>query len=242
MNIYIEENYNQFSQRAASDELAYLKSLSKPLICPATGDSPKGMYRHIAQQVAEEKIDISAWRFVGLDEWIGMNASDEGSCHFHLNNDLLILLKAPDDNVFFFDGKAADLESEVERTDRFLEKNGPIDLAILGIGLNGHIGMNEPGTDPSLHTHIASIDAITQESGQKYFTKPKDISRGITLGIADIMEARNVFLLISGQNKSPVARAFVEGIVSRDLPATFLQDHPNCSVYLDEAAATLLKK
>jgi galactosamine-6-phosphate isomerase len=242
MTILIEKDYRLMSAKAAEDVMKLLDTLQNPLICPATGDSPKGLYREMIRQINNKKTSISHWNFVGLDEWVGMNGKDEGSCRFHLDNDLLNPLNVKQNNICFFDGRFADLQQEITKTNDFIKKNGGIDLAVAGLGLNGHIGMNEPGTDPFLHAHISEIDPMTQQSGQKYFTHPQPLSRGITLGIKDIMDARQVILLISGFKKAEISRAILEDEISTRLPGSFLRNHPNCTVYLDEAAASLLKK
>mgnify|MGYP001799336298 CR=1 FL=1 len=138
-------------------------------MCTASGDSPKGLYKALIKQVNENKIDISSWNFVGLDEWLGMNRNDEGSCRFHLNNDLFQPLHVEENKISFFDGRAKDLEKECDRIENSIIKIGGIDVAIVGLGLNGHVGMNEPGTPADLRSHVAEIDRQTQQAGQKYF-------------------------------------------------------------------------
>ena len=108
--------------------------------------------------------------------------------------------------------------------------------------MNGHVGMNEPGTDPDLHSHVSDIDVITQQVGQKYFKKSRQISRGITLGIADIMEARHVILLVSGNKKATIVQQILEGEISEEFPASLLRRHKSFSVYLDEEAGSGLSK
>ena len=240
MTVLIEKDYNRMSAKAAEEVVKILEPLQNPLICPATGDSPKGLYQEMIFRIKKKNINTSDWNFVGLDEWVGMNGKDEGSCRFHLDNDLLNPLEVRKSNIGFFDGRSKNLGEEIIKANDFIKKNGGIDLAILGLGLNGHIGMNEPGTDPSLHAHIAEIAAITQQSGQKYFTHPQKLTGGITLGIKDIMGSRHVILLISGVKKAKIARAILEDEISAQLPGSFLRKHENCTVYLDEDAASQL--
>ncbi|MGN6532113.1 MAG: glucosamine-6-phosphate deaminase [Ginsengibacter sp.] len=242
MTILIEKDYNRMSAKAAEEVLKILEPIQNPLICPATGDSPKGLYQEIIIQINKKNTNTSKWNFIGLDEWVGMNGKDEGSCRFHLDNDLLNPLSVQENNICFVDGRSPDLQEEISKANEFIKKNNGIDLAIVGLGLNGHIGMNEPGTDPSLNAHVSVIDPITQLSGQKYFTHPQEITGGITLGIKDIMEADHVILLISGVKKAKIARAVLEDDISEQLPASFLRNHQNCTVYLDKDAASLLKK
>jgi len=242
MHIFIEKDYDLMSAKASEDIMKLLETLQNPLICPATGDSPKGLYHEMIKRLIKKNRNINDWNFIGLDEWVGMNGKDQGSCRFHLDNDLLNPLKVPESRISFFDGRASNIKDEISKANDFIKKNRAIDLVILGLGLNGHIGMNEPGTDPSLHTHITAIDPVTQQSGQKYFTHPQPLNQGITLGIADIMEPRHVILLISGGKKAEIARAILEDEISDQLPASFLRNHENYTVYLDKDAASLLRK
>jgi len=242
MKIFIEKNYELMSAKAADEVMKTITPLKKPVLCPATGDSPKGLYKEMIDRIRRKKIKVSDWCFVGLDEWLGMNGNDEGSCRYHLNNDLLKPLCIDEKKVSFFDGSAKDIQNEIQKTDNFIKKHGGIDLAIVGLGLNGHVGMNEPGTDSSLHSHISEIDSITQKTGQKYFKKERKLARGITLGIANLMEARKVILLVSGNKKAEIAQKVLEGNISEMIPASLLRGHKNFSVYLDEEAAGLLNK
>ena len=171
------------------------------MLCTASGDSPAGLYKELIRQVNEKKIDVSGWYFVSLDEWLGLNGDDEGSCRFHLNNQLFNPLQVAENNIGFFDGRAKDPEMECERIENFITGHGGIDIAIVGLGMNGHVGMNEPGTSPSLFAHIADIDTITQKVGQKYFKKEQQLTHGLTLGISSLMEARYVMLIVSGHKK-----------------------------------------
>lgn len=242
MKIIIEPNYESMSAKAADDVMKIIALLKNPILCPASGDSPKGLYKEMINRITENKKDISGWYFIGLDEWLGMNEHDEGSCRYHLNNDLLNPLHVHEKNISFFDGKANEIQNEIQKAGSFIIEHGGIDIAIVGLGMNGHVGMNEPGTDPSLHSHTSEIDTITQQVGQKYFKQNREITHGITLGIADIMEARHVILLVSGNKKAAIVQQVLEGEISEKYPASLLRRHKNFIVYLDEEAASYLQK
>ena len=128
----------------------------------------------------------SDWYFLSLDEWVGMNGEDEGSCRFHLNNQLFNPLNVKEDHIGFFDGQEKDLERECDKIENFITGHGGIDIAILGLGMNGHVGMNEPGTSLSLRSHVTELDSLTKKIGQKYFKKEQELSKGITLGLATL--------------------------------------------------------
>ena len=242
MQLFISDTYETMSAQAAEAVMQKIQSRPNGLLSPASGDSPTGLYKELVNQLNNKNTDISDWKFVGLDEWLGMNGEDEGSCRFYLNKQLFNPLHISENNICFFDGKAKDLNDECNTIENFINEHGGIDIAIVGLGLNGHIGMNEPGTSPSLHSHVAEIDPVTQQVGQKYFKEKTHISKGLTLGIANIMEARNVILIVSGNKKAEIVRQILEEEISEQLPSSLLRNHQNFSVYLDTEAASLLEK
>ena len=240
MQIFVSETYEALSRRAVIHLVEYVKDFDHPLICMASGDSPAGLYKVIVEMVQQNLLDISGWYFVGLDEWAGMNGDDEGSCRFHLNNQFFHPLQIAEDRICFFDGKENDMQQECKRIEDFIRQHGGIDVAIVGLGMNGHIGMNEPGVPMSLRSHIAEIDPLTQQVGQKYFKKEQKLSHGLTLGMATIMEAKEIMLVVNGAHKAEIVKQAVEGEISEQLPASYLRNHIGLSVYLDKNAARLI--
>jgi galactosamine-6-phosphate isomerase len=240
VNIIIEETYEAVSRRVAIDMLAFLQTKEAPLICPASGDSPIGLYQQLVALVQEQNVDTSHWHFVGLDEWLGMNGSDEGSCRFMLDQQLFHPLKVTANQICFFDGKAADLQSECEKAESFIHNKGGMNLAIVGIGRNGHIGMNEPGTPAGAPTHVASIHPDTQQVGQKYFSSPQQLKGGLTLGLATILGAEKIYLVANGSHKASIIQMMLQKEISTDIPATLLRSHGALTVYLDKEAASLI--
>ncbi|WP_162944800.1 glucosamine-6-phosphate deaminase [Flavisolibacter nicotianae] len=241
MKLIVAETYDSLSRQAVDDLLAIIEKKEQPLLCVASGDSPAGLYRELVHRVKEEGLDVSGWLFLSLDEWSGMNGKDEGSCRFHLDRELFGPLQVSEERICFFDGRHKDPEAECSRIENFIQQNGGIDLAIVGLGMNGHIGMNEPGTSPLLRAHIAELAEETKKVGQKYFQEPVDLANGITLGIADLADARNVFLVVNGKHKAGILQKALEEPVSETLPASWLQKHPRSTVYADKEAAALLK-
>ena len=241
MKIIISNNYEAMSVKAFEDVVAIMQAASKPLICVASGDSPSGIYKNIVKGVGSNKINIDSWCFLGLDEWVGLNGDDEGSCRYHLNRELFNPLAIPANRICFFDGAASDLEDECKITEAHIKEHNGIEIAILGLGMNGHIGMNEPNTSIQTRSHIINLDPLTVEVGQKYFKKPQPLTKGITLGIDTLMDAKHIVLIVSGSKKAGIVKEVMEGPISEAVPASLLRNHPNCSIYLDEAAAAALK-
>ncbi len=237
MKQIISASYELMSAQVASDLLEIMSPHPHPLLSPASGDSPKGLYRELVRLSREGQTNIAAWNYVGLDEWVGLNGSDEGSCRHHLDQDLFQPLSVSPGKIHFFDGRANDLEEECRNTEQFIKDKGGIEVAIVGIGMNGHIGMNEPGVDPGLRSHVTNLDPVTKTVGQKYFSSGQVLDKGITLGIASLMDARYVFLLISGKHKAQIFRKLLESPPDAAFPASLIKKHPGLRVYLDRDAA-----
>jgi glucosamine-6-phosphate isomerase len=239
MKIVIADSYNELSARAADDIVEKMAQTARPLICPASGDSPAGLYSQLVQRVQSGRVEIGDWSFVGLDEWGGMNGTDEGSCRYHLNAQLFFPLNVPEERISFFDGRK-DPQQECEKAERFISEQGGIAVAVVGLGMNGHVGMNEPGTPAWQESHEAEIAASTGAVGQKYFTKAQQLTKGVTLGLATIMKAEHVLLIVNGSHKATIVHQALEGDISAEIPASLLRNHPDFTVYLDQPAASLL--
>jgi glucosamine-6-phosphate isomerase len=240
MKIVVNESYDTMSVAAASEILQLMEPLTSPLICTASGDTPAGLYREMVEQVKSKKIETNDWHFVGLDEWMGMNGYDEGSCRYYIDQQVFDPLNVPIKRIAFFDGTAIDPVRECERVERFIASRKGIDIAILGLGMNGHIGMNEPGTPSSLRSHVAELAPMTQEVGQKYFKSKTQLTRGLTLGIATILEAKHILLLVSGAKKASIVSRMVSEEISEELPCTLIRNHKGLRIYLDREAAAEL--
>jgi glucosamine-6-phosphate isomerase len=240
MKIIVNESYEDMSRAAAKEILQLLQPLSSPLICIASGDTPAGLYREMVDQVNKKRIKTSEWNYVGLDEWMGMNGYMEGSCRYYIDQQLFDPLNVPIKRIAFFDGTVSDPGHECERVERFIQAHKKIDIAILGLGMNGHIGMNEPGTSASLRSHVSKLDPQTQEVGQKYFKSKTPLTKGLTLGLATILEAKDIFLLVSGTKKATIANKMITEEISEQLPCTLLRNHKGLRMYLDKEAAAQL--
>jgi len=240
MQVIVCNSYEEVSQQIAADVVECMGSRNHPLLCAASGDSPSGLYRNLVARVERKDLDISGWAFLGLDEWVGLNGGDEGSCRYHLDRELFLPLHIPQEKLFFFDGRKQDLESECRQAESFISRNGGLDATILGLGLNGHVGMNEPGTPVSTRSHVTVLDPITAQTGQKYFKEARSLSEGITLGLGTILDSKNILLLVSGAKKASIVKTVLEGDISEKVPATLLRGHPGLRIYLDTEAAALL--
>lgn len=159
-----------------------------------------------------------------------------------MRNLLIEPLGIPEQNVHFFNSLAADPESETAEADRFIDDKGPIDLMLVGVGRNGHIGFNEPGVPFDKYSHVVELDETTRTVGQKYFREATTLTKGITLGLKHLLESGIAIVMANGSKKAEVMKRALEGDISPHVPASIIRRHPNGMVMLDKEAASLLDK
>ncbi|MGL4605579.1 MAG: 6-phosphogluconolactonase [Iodobacter sp.] len=218
---------------------------NKPIavLCLAGGDTPRQTYARLVEMQRQGEVDFSQVTFVGLDEWVGLPADYPGSCRAFMQETLFTPLGVSPGQIVFYDAMAADLQQECRRIDDFLAKNGPLDLVLLGMGMNGHLGMNEPGCLADSGSLVTELDPVTIRVGQKYFMGEQPaLKQGITLGMGQMMQARSAILMVSGEKKAQTVCKTVEGEITNQLPASLLRQHHDSILLLDSDAASLLKK
>ena len=241
MKILVAKTYEQMSRKALTLVKECIAQEPQGLVSFPGGDTPVEFLRLFTQAVKSGEIDHRDLKFVQLDDWVGVGPEDEGSCSHFIHHTLLEKLPAPFADVFCFDGRAADIDAQLAAQDRFIRDYGPISVEMLGIGMNGHLGFNENGVDPTLRSHRTPLSETTLTVQKKYFGgKEVPLTEGITQGIAQIMESKTVLLLANGKKKADIIRQAVIGPVTNQVPASFLQRHDNCYVLLDEEAASQL--
>jgi glucosamine-6-phosphate isomerase len=241
MKIAIYDTYDDMSKAAA--ELVARQLAEKPasILCFPSGDSPTGMLNYIVQWANDGKIDLGQGDFVALDEWIGMDENDEGSCGYYFKHNFFNKLNKPFKSITMFDAKATNLDAECERINQFISSKGGLDVMIVGIGMNGHLGLNEPGTPTHLYAHHSALDPVTVQVGQKYFNKETVLTGGITLGLKHLAEAGKAVLIASGLKKADIIHESLQGTVTTEIPASILQKLSNAFILLDKDAASELE-
>lgn len=242
MGITIFTDYETVSAFTANEWIKVIKACPEATICVASGDSPRLVCELFCQKVREQHIDISKLFFVGLDEWVGLSPATFGSCHNDFQKRLIQPLGLAASQYHLFDALATDLQAECSKMDTVIKNRGGIDLMIVGIGMNGHIGFNEPGVNFDLLSHVIELDETTLSVGQKYFKEKIVLQKGITLGLKHLMNAKKVFLLATGERKAAVVQKAVEGEINKLFPASIMQQHENGFILVDEVAASLLNK
>lgn len=225
------------SQHAAEHMANLINQKPDALLCVASGDTPIETYRRFVDLVQSQSIDLSRCQFVGLDEWVGFGPDDVGSCSYYVFRDLFIPLGLRPDQLHVFDARSSDLPAECARIDAVIDRHGGLDLLLVGMGMNGHIALNEPGMPFTLGCHVVELAESTRTVGQKYFEKPTELTRGITLGLRHLTAAHDVILLVSGAKKAPVLRDALTGPVTGQLPASIVQTCSQARVWADAGAA-----
>ncbi|MDQ0177174.1 glucosamine-6-phosphate deaminase [Bacillus chungangensis] len=200
----------------------------------ATGSTPLKLY----DKMAHAALDVSEITTVNLDEYVGLAKDDPNSYHYYMNENLFSKVHFKETHLP--NGMAENLEEECANYEALLQAN-PVDIQILGIGTNGHIGFNEPGTSFSSKTDVVELAAATREANKRFFEKEEDVpTHAISMGIQSIMAAKKIILLAFGAEKAEAIKQTVEGAVNVDCPASVLQQHPNAIIITDKDAASLL--
>lgn len=200
----------------------------------ATGSTPLAFY----DEIRKSNLDFSDMTSVNLDEYVGLAADNDQSYHYFMQENLFRAKSFKES--FLPNGLASDLQEETRRYDQVIAEH-PIDFQILGIGHNGHIGFNEPGTSFDVTTHVVNLAEDTIKANSRFFDSIDDVPKqAISMGIQSIMQSKMIVLMAYGQGKADAIKQMIEGPVTEDLPASVLQKHPNVVVIVDEAAASAL--
>ena len=236
MKITILDTHEDLSRVASAMIIQQLETDPDLLLCAATGNTPSRTYALLAEEYQRRPERFAGLRVLKLDEWGGLAADDPGSCEYYLRTRLVDPLQITGQRYTGFRNDPEDPETECKRMQTELSASGRIGCCILGLGVNGHIGFNEPAAFLQPGCHVARLAPTTVQhtmvEGKQHLP-----SYGLTLGIADILQARMILLLISGGSKTEITRQFLRQRVTPELPASFLWLHDNVCCLLDKAAA-----
>lgn len=226
------ENYQEMSSLAA--DLVQEELLRKPglLFCAATGSSPSGLYDEMGASLLLRPGLFDGMRIIKLDEWGGVPDNHPVTCEYFIRKKLLEPLSIPEERYHTFQSDPEDPELECEAIRSILKQEGPIDLCILGLGKNGHLGLNEPATQLEAYCHVAQLSELSLEHKMIASMEVKP-SYGITLGMEEILAARRIIFLVTGGGKKEVMQRLMEKKVSSELPASFLWEHPQVDCLMD---------
>lgn len=240
MLLRILKDYETLSQEVCKEIISLIQHQPAATLCLAAGDTPRLAYALVADSARSGGISFSQCTFIGLDEWVGIPPDNPGSCRYFLETNLFAPLGISSSQIHMFDALTHDLSGECLRIDAIISEKGGIDLMVVGVGMNGHIGFNEPGVPVDLRAHVVELDATTRSVGQKYFQNKTELDRGITLGLRHFLDSRRAVLIASGAKKAPIIRQVLEGPVSTIVPASIIRRHSNGIAMLDEECAAQL--
>lgn len=238
MQIYIADSYEEMSRQAAYLLAGQIRLNPRSVIGLATGDTPTGMYGELIRMNKEENLDFSEITTFNLDEYYPIEKDNSQSYYYYMMKNLFEHINIPKDGIHIPNGTAEDVKQECLSYEKNIAEKGNIDLQVLGIGPNGHIGFNEPDVKFEAITHLVALDEKTINANARFFNSIEEVpKKAISMGIKTIMQSRKILLLVSGKKKAKVIREAIYGEITPELPASILQLHPNVTVIMDNEAA-----
>lgn len=242
--LYVEDNDAAFAARAADLFVSAVETFLNnyktgrgPLVVLPTGNTPLGMYQALLTRHGHRQDLWSGLRFLALDEYAGLEPDDERLFYRWVSRAFLDPAGVPSANRMQFNSNAKNMNDEIARIDQWLVQNGPIDIAVLGLGTNGHIAFNEPGSDFNQATHNVTLTNDTIEANAKYWGGIDRVpTTAYTLGLGQLSAARHTILLVNGAHKAGILKRVLQGAVTQDVPATYLRQQNNVTIIADKSA------
>ena len=240
MKVIVAENYEEMSRKAFEVMAEVVKNNPRAVLGLATGSTPIGLYKNMIEDHEKNGTSYREIKTVNLDEYAGLDYSSDQSYVYFMRHNLFDHIDIDLKNTNIENGKAADREAECARYNALLEAL-PRDIQVLGIGSNGHIAFNEPGTPFGSVTHIVDLTESTIKDNSRMFASIDEVPRqAFTMGLKNIMQSKKILILANGANKAKAVYGLVKGEVTEKVPASILQLHPDCTLVCDKAAASLL--
>ena len=241
MRIYVTEDYNAMSHRVASILSSQIMLKPDCVLGLATGSTPVGAYKQLVEWYKKGDLDFSKVRSINLDEYVGLAPTHDQSYRYFMQTNLFDHVNIDPENTNVPNGLAEDAAEECRRYNQVIHTLGPIDLQLLGMGHNGHIGFNEPSDVFERETHVVNLTETTIRANARFFASADEVPRqAMTMGIQTIMQAKKVLVAVSGKDKAEIVKKAFEGPVTPNVPASILQMHPDVILVGDKAALSLL--
>lgn len=240
MKVYKVKNYEEMSKKAANIIASQIILNPNSVLGLATGSTPEGTYKNLVQMYNSADIDFSQIKTVNLDEYKGLSKDSDQSYYYYMNKHLFSHVNIKISNTNIPDGSAQNGQEECERYDNIIDELGGIDLQILGIGNNGHIGFNEPDEVFSKGTHEVKLTQSTIDANARFFKTKDEVPKfAYSMGAKSIMKARKILLLASGKSKADAIFKTINGPITPQMPASILQLHNDVIIVADEEALSL---
>lgn len=242
MKIIRTKDYDEMSKVACDLVSEKVKQVKNAVLGLATGSTPEGMYACLIEKNKRGDVSFKDVTTFNLDEYLGLAEENPNSYHYYMKENFFKHIDISMDNTHLPKGIVDDLEEECRRYDALIESVGGIDLQILGLGTNGHIAFNEPGSPFDGKTSVVDLTQDTIDANSRFFEKIEDVpTQAITMGIGTIMKAKEIIMLVSGEAKAEALAKTINGEVSEEVPSSVLQHHPNVTIIADEAALSLVE-
>lgn len=240
MKIIVVEDYNEMSKKAADILIKIIHENPHAVLGLATGSTPIGLYKELIEDHQNSGTSYKDIHTVNLDEYIGLPKEDKNSYYTFMYEHLFKYLDIPREQTHIPNGETENRLEECDRYEQIIASLGQVDLQILGIGSNGHIGFNEPGSSFTGLTHIIDLKEDTRQANARFFNSIDEVPKqAITMGVGTIMKSKEILLLASGIAKAEAIRGMIHGEVTEELPASILQTHPNVTLIVDKKAYSL---
>jgi glucosamine-6-phosphate isomerase len=239
MKVETYRDYETLSRATADLIVSTIQKKPFSYICIASGHTPVGTFQCLRDDINSGRVDVSKVTFISLDEWLNIDPSDPGSCISMLRKDFFDHVQLRKEQIVMFDVQAEPI-AECARINDLIASNGGLDVMLVGIGLNGHIGMNEPGTSFRSYAHVSNLAEATRTSGQKYFQKPTVLTSGITLGLRHFTESRLPIVMANGIKKAGIMNKIINSKPTEEIPGTIVHNIPQALVMIDTDAASEL--
>lgn len=241
MRIYVMKDYNAMSRQVANILSAQVILKPECILGLATGSTPVGAYRQLVEWYKKGDLDFSQVRSINLDEYVGLAPTHDQSYRYFMQSNLFDHVNIVPANTNVPNGLAENAAEECRRYNEVIHTLGPIDLQLLGMGHNGHIGFNEPSDAFELETHVVDLAETTIQANARFFACADEVPRqAMTMGIQTIMQAKKVLVAVSGKDKAEIVKKAFTGPVTPQVPASILQMHPDVILVGDKAALSLL--
>ena len=241
MKIYAADDYQKMSRQAANILSAHVILKPDCVLGLATGSTPIGMYKQLVDWYNKGDLDFSQVKSVNLDEYVGLAPTHDQSYRYFMQTNLFDHVNIDPANTNVPNGLAEDPEAECRRYNQVIRDLGGIDVQVLGMGHNGHIGFNEPDEAFELETHVVDLQESTIKANARFFASEDEVpKKAMTMGIKSIMQARQILVVVSGEDKADIVKRAFTGPVTPNVPASILQMHPNVVLVGDKAALSKL--
>lgn len=241
MRLIIVDNYEEMSKEAARIMASYITLKPNAVIGLATGSTPLGMYEELVNMYNKKEVNFENVKSFNLDEYYGLSKDNDQSYNYYMQENFFKYINIKPENINIPNGVAKDIKEECLSYENRIKEAGGIDIQVLGIGVNGHIGFNEPDVKFEAETHLVQLDDQTIESNARFFESREEVpTTAISMGIKTIMHSRKIVLLANGKSKAEAVIKALTGKITPDVPASILQLHLDVTVIIDKEAASLL--